>query len=140
MSLQQLNRRLAQVGEAVPHAGRGAHEVARAKLERLLAEQELQPPAAHQEGLLDLPVAMRTEGGRRAAVMQFNRFHLTGLLAWLFWCVGHIYFLIGLRHRFVVAFVWFWDFITFQRGARLITDVPPQPRQPPNPASPYQTS
>ena len=64
--------------------------------------------------------------GRRAAVVQFNRIHLTGFAGWLFWSVAHVYFLIGLRHRFVVAFMWLWDFVTFQRGARLITDVPPQ--------------
>ena len=66
--------------------------------------------------------------GRRAAVVQFHRFHLTGFVGWLFWSVAHIYFLIGLRYRFLVAFIWLWDFITFQRGARLITDVPPQQR------------
>ncbi|MEA2979746.1 MAG: hypothetical protein QOF09_1569 [Alphaproteobacteria bacterium] len=64
--------------------------------------------------------------GRRSAVVQFNRIHLTGFVGWLFWGVAHIYFLIGLRHRFMVAFMWLWDFITLQRGARLITDVPPQ--------------
>jgi NADH dehydrogenase len=64
--------------------------------------------------------------GRRAAVVQFNRIHLTGFIGWLFWSVVHIYFLIGLRHRFLVAFMWLWDFVTFQRGARLITEVPPQ--------------
>ena len=57
--------------------------------------------------------------GRRAAVVQFNRIHLTGFVGWLFWSVAHIYFLIGLRYRFLVAFMWLWDFITFQRGARL---------------------
>ena len=35
----------------------------------------------------------------------------------------HIYFLIGLRNRFIVAFIWLWDYVTFQRGARLIIDV-----------------
>jgi NADH dehydrogenase len=64
--------------------------------------------------------------GRRSAVVQLGRIHLTGFIGWLFWSVVHIYFLIGLRHRFMVAFMWFCDFITFQRGARLITDVPPQ--------------
>ena len=64
--------------------------------------------------------------GRRSAVVQFNRIHLTGFAGWLFWGVVHIYFLIGLRQRFLVAFMWLWDFITLQRGARLITDVPPQ--------------
>lgn len=67
--------------------------------------------------------------GRRSAVVKLGRVHLKGLIGWLFWAVAHIYFLIGLRHRFIVAFTWFWDYLTFQRGARLITRVPPQERR-----------
>ena len=55
--------------------------------------------------------------GRRAAVVKFGALELKGFLGWLFWSLAHIYFLIGLRNRFVVAFNWFWDYITFQRGA-----------------------
>jgi NADH:quinone reductase (non-electrogenic) len=62
--------------------------------------------------------------GRRAAVVKFGPLELKGFVGWLFWSLAHIYFLIGLRNRFVVAFNWFWDYVTFQRGARLITDVP----------------
>jgi NADH dehydrogenase len=62
--------------------------------------------------------------GRRAAVVNFGRLHLTGFIGWLFWSVVHIYFLIGTRYRFIVAFTWLWDYLTFQRGARLITQVP----------------
>jgi NADH:ubiquinone reductase (H+-translocating) len=64
--------------------------------------------------------------GRRAAVVKLDHFRLTGFIGWLFWSVAHIYFLIGLRYRFVVAFTWLWDYLTFQRSARLITQVPPQ--------------
>jgi len=64
--------------------------------------------------------------GRRAAVVKLDHFRLTGFIGWLFWSVAHIYFLIGLRYRFVVAFTWLWDYLTFQRSARLITEVPPQ--------------
>jgi NADH dehydrogenase len=60
--------------------------------------------------------------GRRAAVVKLGRVELKGFVAWMFWSVAHIYFLIGLRHRFMVAINWAWDYITFQRGARLITD------------------
>lgn len=63
--------------------------------------------------------------GRHAAVVKLGRLELTGLLGWLFWSLVHIYFLIGVRDRFIVAFTWLWDYITFQRGARLITEVPP---------------
>jgi NADH:ubiquinone reductase (H+-translocating) len=64
--------------------------------------------------------------GRRAAVVKFGRLELRGFIGWLFWSVAHIYFLIGLRNRFIVAFTWFWDYLTFQRGARLITNPPPK--------------
>ena len=59
--------------------------------------------------------------GRRAAVVNLKHLQLTGPLGWLFWSVVHIYFLIGARSRFVVAFSWAWQYATFQRGARLIT-------------------
>ena len=62
--------------------------------------------------------------GDTAAVVKLGRLELTGFLGWLFWSVVHIYFLIGVRDRFIVAFSWLWDYITFQRGARLITEVP----------------
>jgi len=59
--------------------------------------------------------------GRRAAIVSWHGLKLKGFIAWVFWGVAHIYFLIGLKNRFIVAFTWFWDFITFSRGARLIT-------------------
>jgi NADH dehydrogenase len=66
--------------------------------------------------------------GRRAAVVKFGRLHLKGFIGWLFWSLAHIYFLIGVKNRFIVAFTWLWDYATFQRGARLITEVPPPGR------------
>lgn len=63
--------------------------------------------------------------GRHAALVEFGPIHLKGFIGWLFWSVVHIYFLIGLRNRFVVAVTWLWGYITFQRGARLITEPPP---------------
>jgi len=60
--------------------------------------------------------------GRKSAVVRRGRLQLTGYLGWWFWGIAHIYFLIGVRNRFVVALNWFWSYITFQRGARVITD------------------
>ena len=68
--------------------------------------------------------------GRRAAVVKFGRLQLRGFLGWAFWSVVHIYFLIGLRNRFVVAFTWAWDYLTFQRGARLIVEPDRRPPEP----------
>ncbi|HVO15399.1 MAG TPA: NAD(P)/FAD-dependent oxidoreductase [Alphaproteobacteria bacterium] len=59
--------------------------------------------------------------GRRAAVIDFGVLRLSGWLAWWMWGIVHIYFLIGMRNRLIVAIHWLWSYITFQRGARLIT-------------------
>jgi NADH:quinone reductase (non-electrogenic) len=61
--------------------------------------------------------------GRKHAVVQIGAFKLSGLTAWLLWCVGHIYFLIGFRNRLAVAANWCWNYLTFERGTRLITGI-----------------
>ena len=61
--------------------------------------------------------------GRKSAVADFGRFHLSGLLAWLVWGFVHVGFLIGFRNRISVMLDWVWSYITFGRGARLITGV-----------------
>jgi NADH dehydrogenase len=59
--------------------------------------------------------------GRSAAIADFGWLKVTGRLAWWLWGIAHIYFLIDFRSRFVVALQWFWSYLTFRRGARLIT-------------------
>ena len=61
--------------------------------------------------------------GRKRAVAQFSRLRLTGFVAWALWSVAHIYFLIGFRNRLLVATNWAWNYVTFQRGTRLITGL-----------------
>jgi NADH dehydrogenase len=59
--------------------------------------------------------------GRSAAVAEIAGIRLWGFPAWLAWCFVHIFFLIGFRNRFIVMFEWAWAFVSYQRGARLIT-------------------
>jgi len=61
--------------------------------------------------------------GRRSAVADVNGVRITGTLAWLLWAIAHIYFLIGWRSRALVAVNWLWNYLTFGRGARLITSA-----------------
>jgi NADH dehydrogenase len=63
--------------------------------------------------------------GRRSAVVSLNGLQLTGLIGWWFWGIAHVWYLIGFRSRAVVSFEWLWSYITFQRGARLITGRDP---------------
>src|SRR5277367_311905 len=59
--------------------------------------------------------------GRAAAVAQFGKFEVSGYFAWLAWLFVHIFFLIGFRNRVIVMIQWAWSYLTYERGARLIT-------------------
>jgi hypothetical protein len=50
-----------------------------------------------------------------------NGVKLSGPVAWLTWLFVHVLFLIGFRSRVQVLWEWFWAYVTFSRGARLIT-------------------
>jgi NADH:ubiquinone reductase (H+-translocating) len=85
--------------------------------------------AARVAGQSAAPFRYRHQGdlatiGRRAAVVELGHIQLRGFIGWMFWSAVHIYFLIGIRNRFVVAVTWLWSYVTFKRGARLITEVP----------------
>jgi NADH dehydrogenase len=59
--------------------------------------------------------------GRKSAVADFGNLHLSGFIAWLLWGIVHVYFLVGFRNRVAVLMGWLWAYLTFERGARLIT-------------------
>lgn len=96
-------------------------------------------PAAIQEGIHTakniarmlndqpaLPFRYRDKGslatiGRAAGVADLGPIKLSGFLAWAAWLSIHIFFLIGFRNRVLVILQWAWSYLTYQRGARLIT-------------------
>lgn len=112
------------------------------------AEGKLVPgvaPAAKQEGrYVARVIAARLSGGgspgpfryvdagslatigKRAAVVDFGWIRLRGRLAWWLWGAVHIFFLIGVRNRVIVALSWMWSYATGQRSARLITETGPE--------------
>ena len=66
--------------------------------------------------------------GRNCAVIDWGRLQLSGFVAWLIWSVAHILFLVGFRSRVAVGLHWLWNYLTYQRSARLITgDIASQP-------------
>jgi NADH dehydrogenase len=68
--------------------------------------------------------------GRKIAIADFGKVKLRGLIGWLAWSLVHIYFLIGFRNRFSVALDWAWSYLTFERGARLITGPVDEAKRP----------
>jgi NADH:ubiquinone reductase (H+-translocating) len=59
--------------------------------------------------------------GRNRAVADLNFIHFSGLPAWLAWLFIHVLYLVGFRNRIAVLFQWAWAYLTFNKGARLIT-------------------
>jgi NADH dehydrogenase len=114
----------ARVGDAAGNPLPGVAPVAKqegayaAKVIRARLAAQPSPPAFRYRNFGNLATI-----GRTAAVADFGFLRLTGFFAWIVWSLVHIYFLIGFRNRVAVAFDWLWAYVTFQRGARLITEV-----------------
>lgn len=98
------------IAPAALQAGRHTAE----NIKRLVAGGQTRPFVYRDKGTL-------ATIGRSAAVADFGRLQFSGWFAWIFWWMVHIYFLIGFRNRLLVMFSWIWSYLTFQRGARLIT-------------------
>jgi NADH:ubiquinone reductase (H+-translocating) len=60
--------------------------------------------------------------GRAQAVAQLGSIQISGLLAWMLWCIVHIFFLIGFRNRTRVMLEWMWYYLTFKPGAGLLIE------------------
>lgn len=106
-----LGQRVPGVAPAAKQAGRYVGRLIRARLRN---EAELAPFRYRNLGNL-------ATIGRRAGVADFGWISFRGPAAWWLWGIVHIYFLIDFRSRVVVSFNWLWSFLTYKRGARLIT-------------------
>lgn len=75
------------------------------------------------------PFAYRNKGslatiGRARGVADFGKVRFSGFLAWVAWLAVHIFYLIGFRNRVLVLISWAWSYVSFRRGARIITGQP----------------
>jgi hypothetical protein len=97
-----------------PAAKQAGRHVARV-IEALVTGGATPPPFryVHQGSLATI--------GRKAAVVDLGRLRLTGALAWWLWGAIHVGFLVGVRNRVSVLLDWFWSYLTFESGTRLIT-------------------
>jgi len=60
--------------------------------------------------------------GRKKAVLQFGRLRMSGMFAWLAWLFVHIYYLVGFKNKLFVCLQWFFAYLSFRKGARLIVN------------------
>ena len=77
---------------------------------------------------------LATIGRHRATGTVFGH-HVHGFIDWVLWAWVHLFFLIGFRNRIITLLQWTWNYATFSRGARLITESPAHPDRAGAPAS-----
>jgi NADH dehydrogenase len=104
-------------GAPVPGVAPGAMQEGRYVARAIARDLEGQP----RENFHYIDKGSLATIGRAAAVAQFGKLHISGYLAWLSWLFIHIFFLIGFRNRLIVLIQWAWSYLTYERGARLIT-------------------
>ena len=63
--------------------------------------------------------------GRNRAVAEFGEFHISGFLAWFTWVFVHLMYLVEFENRLLVFTEWVYNYVTRNRGARLITGGQP---------------
>jgi NADH dehydrogenase len=82
---------------------------------RFRGDPKLQPFVYHDKGSL-------ATIGRSAAVAQLGKLQFSGMLAWLLWLFVHIMSIAQFQNRILVLLQWAWNYVTFNRSARLITE------------------
>lgn len=108
-----------QTGKPLPGVAQVAIQQGRAAAENVWRTIQGEPRRPfHYHDLGNMAII-----GRGAAIADFGRVRLTGPLAWLMWVFIHIYNLIGFDNRMLVLLQWAWSYLTWHRGARLITRV-----------------
>jgi len=106
----QTGKPLPGVAPVAMQEGRYAAEL----LRRRLAGKTVAPFRYHDKGSL-------ATIGRAAAVADFGRIHIHGMPAWLTWLFIHLLHLVEFDNRLLVLIQWAYNYITRNRGARLIT-------------------
>lgn len=102
--------------EGVPGVAPAAMQMGR-HVGRMLKSGERKPFRYRDKGSL-------ATIGRARAVADIKGFRFGGFAAWAAWLAIHIFYLIGFRNRLLVLIGWAWHYLTFRRGARIITGIP----------------
>jgi NADH:ubiquinone reductase (H+-translocating) len=92
----------------------GGHYAAKAIAARIKGQKPLPPFRYFNKG--DMAVI-----GRASAVANIFGFHVSGVIAWLIWLFIHLMYIVQFQSRILVFIQWGFEYLTFSRGARLIT-------------------
>jgi NADH dehydrogenase len=111
-------------GAPVPGVSPAAMQMARHVAEIIRDDIESQIPLDRRPAFNYWDKGTMATIGRSRAVAKIGHFEMSGYPAWLAWLFIHLIFLVGLRNKIAVLFNWFYSYLTYKRGARLITGLP----------------
>jgi NADH dehydrogenase len=111
-------------GKPVPGVSPAAMQMARHVAEIIRDDIESKIPLERRPAFRYWDKGTMATIGRSRAVAKIGHFEFSGYPAWLAWLFVHLIFLVGLRNKIAVMFNWFYSYITYKRGARLITGLP----------------
>ena len=117
-------------GQPVPGVSPAAMQMAK-HAAQIIEDELTSPGIATRPAFTYFDKGTMATIGRSAAVAQAGPFQFTGFMAWLAWLFVHLVFLVGFRNKMAVLWQWTYSYLTYKRGARIITDVMPiPPKQP----------
>jgi NADH dehydrogenase len=111
-------------GKPVPGVSPAAMQMARHVAEIIRDDMESQIPLERRPAFEYWDKGTMATIGRSRAVAKIGHFEFSGFLAWLAWLFIHLIFLVGLRNKVAVVFNWAYSYLTYKRGARLVTGLP----------------
>jgi len=111
LAVDEKGKQLPGVAQVAMQGGAHAAKAIRSRL-----EGKTKLPAFHYFNKGDMAVI-----GRAAAVANIFGFHISGLPAWLIWLFVHLIYIVEFQSRVIVFIQWGFEYLTFSRGARLIT-------------------
>jgi NADH dehydrogenase len=90
---------------------------------KIIADEISMGPKAHRPAFEYWDKGTMATIGRSAAVAKIKDFELTGFTAWIAWLFVHLIFLLGFRNKVAVLMQWFYSYIAYRRGSRIITGL-----------------
>jgi NADH dehydrogenase len=117
---------LQENGQAVPGVSPAAMQMAQHAAR--IIDDELNGKAGNRAKFKYWDKGSMATIGRSKAVAVVGKIKLTGFIAWMAWLSLHLVFLIGFRNKLIVLIQWVYSYFTYKRGARIITELPPDLR------------
>ena len=108
-------------GEPVPGVAPAAIQMGRHVAKIINRELDGADPGGSRPAFRYVDKGIMATIGRRRAIAMSGPIRASGGLAWLMWLFVHLMTLVGFRNRVAVFFEWMWQYLTYQRGARIIT-------------------